>query len=142
MDVARRPEFGPPANFAQRLVAYVVDVILLNVATLVIQLAVPGGAGVIVSLSIFVAYFTLSEGSSGQTLGKRVVGIRVVDFERRTTIDLLRALVRTVGRWISGLVLLLGYLWMLWDRDRQTWHDKLASTAVVVVPKASDEVPT
>lgn len=119
-----------------------IDVILLNVATLVIQLAVDGGAGFIVSLAAFVAYFTFTEGSaSGQTLGKRIIGIRVVDFERRTPIDPTRALVRTVGRWISGLVLLLGYFWMLWDHDRQTWHDKIASTAVVVVPKSRDRVP-
>ena len=34
-------------------------------------------------------------------------------------------------RIVSGFVCLLGYLWMLWDRERQTWHDKVANTVVV-----------
>jgi uncharacterized RDD family membrane protein YckC len=32
---------------------------------------------------------------------------------------------------LSGIVCLLGYLWMLWDKEKQTWHDKLATTVVV-----------
>jgi uncharacterized RDD family membrane protein YckC len=61
------------------------------------------------------------------------MGIRVVDFENGTSIDPPRALARTFGRLLSGLVFLLGYFWALWDRDRQTWHDKIASTTVVPV---------
>ena len=40
---------------------------------------------------------------------------------------------------ILGVVFLLGYLWMLWDRERQTWHDKFANA--VVVPIAAYPVP-
>jgi uncharacterized RDD family membrane protein YckC len=36
-----------------------------------------------------------------------------------------------IGKWVSGLVFGLGYLWILIDKDRQAWHDKLASTYVV-----------
>jgi uncharacterized RDD family membrane protein YckC len=36
-----------------------------------------------------------------------------------------------VGKTISGAVFLLGYLWILFDRERQGWHDKLANTYVV-----------
>jgi len=36
-----------------------------------------------------------------------------------------------IGRWLSGLLFGLGYLWILLDKDRQAWHDKLASTYVV-----------
>jgi len=42
---------------------------------------------------------------------------------------------RAFGRFamslVSGLVLLLGYLWMIWDSEKQTWHDKVARTYVV-----------
>ena len=58
---------------------------------------------------------------------------RVVDFETGLPISYGRAFARNLGRLLSGLVFLLGYLWMLWDRDRQTWHDKIASTTVVPV---------
>ncbi|MEC8486226.1 MAG: RDD family protein, partial [Actinomycetota bacterium] len=37
------------------------------------------------------------------------------------------------GNVISGQILYLGYLWMIWDKDRQTWHDKVAGTIVVKV---------
>jgi uncharacterized RDD family membrane protein YckC len=36
-----------------------------------------------------------------------------------------------VGKLISGMLLSLWYLWVLLDRDRQGWHDKLASTYVI-----------
>ncbi|MCL6558264.1 MAG: RDD family protein, partial [Firmicutes bacterium] len=36
-----------------------------------------------------------------------------------------------IGKWISGLILGLGFLWILFDRDNQGWHDKLMSTYVI-----------
>jgi uncharacterized RDD family membrane protein YckC len=122
---------APRATFGQRFVAYLLDVILLNVVGLLLfrgtNLRTFG-----LSIVLLLGYFTLLEGArSGQTLGKRVVGIRVVDFQAGTPIDPTRAFVRTLGRFASGVVLALGYFWMLWDRDRQTWHDKIASTTVV-----------
>lgn len=125
---------SPRATFVQRFVAYLIDVIVLNISGFVISATFRGIGGVFVNLAIFVAYFVVLEGGrSGQTLGKRAVGIRVVDFETGAPIDYTRAIARTIGRWISGLVLLLGFFWMLWDRDRQTWHDKISSTTVVPV---------
>ena len=41
------------------------------------------------------------------------------------------AFVRSLMKLISGAVLLIGYLWMLWDPEKQTWHDKVAGTYVV-----------
>ena len=35
-----------------------------------------------------------------------------------------------IGKWISGLVLSLGFLWILFDTDNQGWHDTLMSTYV------------
>ena len=37
------------------------------------------------------------------------------------------------GRILSTIPLLLGYFWMLWDSEKQTWHDKLAGSVVVPV---------
>jgi uncharacterized RDD family membrane protein YckC len=36
-----------------------------------------------------------------------------------------------IGKWISAVVFFLGYLWILFDPERQGWHDKLMSTWVV-----------
>ena len=67
---------------------------------------------------------------NGQTLGKIVLGLRVVK-KNGKRIGILDALIRNVfGYTISGFFL-LGYLWALVDRERQAWHDKLVGTGVV-----------
>jgi uncharacterized RDD family membrane protein YckC len=79
-----------------------------------------------------IAYYTLLEGGArGQTAGKRLIGIRVIDLARGGPIGYGRAFVRTIGRALSSLIFALGYLWALWDREKQTWHDKLAGSIVV-----------
>lgn len=71
----------------------------------------------------------------GQTWGKKWLHIKIVSVTDKTSTPswgklLLR---ETVGRFVSGIVLALGYLWMLWDKNKQTWHDKMANTVVVRV---------
>jgi uncharacterized RDD family membrane protein YckC len=57
----------------------------------------------------------------------------VVDFESAGSVPIGRAMVRSLVRtFLSGL-LMLGYLWMLWDPQKQTWHDRLTHTTVVPV---------
>lgn len=126
---------GPRAGFWRRFAAWFLDALLLAIVELVLERLV-GRGGVLVSFVIAVAYFTYLEGSnSGQTIGKRALGIRVIDFSSGGPIGYGRAIIRYFGRFVSGFVLLLGYFWMLWDKERQTWHDKFAND--VVVPVAS-----
>lgn len=67
---------------------------------------------------------------NGQTLGKIILKLRVVKKNGRR-ISILDAIMRNVfGYTISGMFL-LGYFWALLDREKQTWHDKLAGTVVV-----------
>ena len=67
---------------------------------------------------------------NGQTIGKKILGIRVV-----TTgggkLDALKAFIRAISKILSALPLDLGFLWALWDSKSQTWHDKIADTYVV-----------
>ena len=73
-----------------------------------------------------------SLGRTGQTFGRGIVGVRVVDATDRTPIGFPRALGRTLfANVISAALCDLGYLWMLWDEDQQTWHDKVARTIVL-----------
>jgi uncharacterized RDD family membrane protein YckC len=124
---------GPRAGFWRRFAAAFVDGVLLAVVGLVFELAL-GRAGSLVSLAVGIAYFGYLEGSnSGQTLGKRALGIRVIDFNTGGPIGFGRAVIRYFGRWVSTLPCLLGYFWMLWDKERQTWHDKFATDVVVPV---------
>ena len=67
---------------------------------------------------------------NGHTVGKKVMGIRVIR-KNGEKVDWVKAFVRSISKILSGMFFFLGYLWMLWDEDSQTWHDKLAETVVV-----------
>ena len=125
---------GPRASFGRRLIAVIVDDILVGVVYGILYAVIGRGGAYGLGLLVSVAYFTFFEGSaSGQTVGKRIFDIRVVDFSSGGSIGYGRALLRQVGRILSGIACLLGYLWMLWDKEKQTWHDKIANTVVVPV---------
>ncbi|MEA2220007.1 MAG: hypothetical protein QOJ35_2633 [Solirubrobacteraceae bacterium] len=122
---------GPRASFGLRLGAYLIDSLVFVVPYFILLLISP----VLVILLFFgiIAYFIYFEGGpTGQTIGKRTVGIRVVDFATGGPIGFGRGFLRYIGR-IPSSILLLGYLWMLWDPEKQTWHDKIATTVVVPV---------
>ncbi|MEZ5371169.1 MAG: RDD family protein [Microthrixaceae bacterium] len=68
---------------------------------------------------------------SGQTVGRRAMGIRAVKAGTAQPLGFGRALGRNLARPISGIPLDLGYLAPLWDRRRRTFHDTLAGTEVV-----------
>ncbi len=73
-------------------------------------------------------------GSRGQTPGKMVMKIKVMRLDQQEPPGYVTAFLReTVGKFISGLFFFLGYLWMVWDDKKQTWHDKIANTIVVRV---------
>jgi uncharacterized RDD family membrane protein YckC len=92
------------------------------------------GFGGLVSLAIGIAYYGYLEGGpTGQTLGKKALGIRVLDLRGGGPIGFSRAVIRYFGRILSALPIFLGYFWMLWDSEKQTWHDKLAGSVVVPV---------
>jgi uncharacterized RDD family membrane protein YckC len=95
---------------------------------------------------LFIVYSTLlCGGPRGQTVGMRVVGARVV---RESTSDVLgygmalgRAVVEQVFRLLGILFILLGVVWLLdmlwplWDKKKQTLHDKVVHTVVLRVSK-------
>lgn len=125
---------GPRASFGQRLLAYIVDALILSIPYLIVYFAISEALGVLVVIVGAIAYYVLLQGGpTGQTVGKKVLNIRVVDFNTGGPIGYGRAFVRyLVQAFLSG-ILFLGYLWMLWDREKQTWHDKASRSVVVPV---------
>jgi uncharacterized RDD family membrane protein YckC len=122
---------GPRANFGQRLLAFIIDGIVVGIPFVILFL-ISRPLGWVVGALISLAYFTYFEGSpSGQTIGKRVLSIRVIDFSAGGPLGFGRGFVRQLGRILSGFLCYLGYFWMLWDKEKQTWHDKVATTVVV-----------
>lgn len=70
----------------------------------------------------------------GTTIGGIVMGIKVVRTDGRE-IDFAVALVRAVASVFSALAFGLGFFWAGWSRDKQSWHDKIAGTMVIRVPR-------
>ena len=124
---------NPRAGFWQRVGAVILDGIVLAIPSAILVIALKG-AGYAVAMLLSIAYFTYFEGgATGQTLGKRMMGIRVVSLDGSGSIGYVRAFARWIGRYVSTLIIYIGYLWMLWDKEKQCWHDKLASDVVVPV---------
>ena len=69
------------------------------------------------------------------TPGKLVLGLSIVDAETGGVPTLGRFTLRYVGYLVSALPLGLGYLWAIWDKRKQGWHDKMAGTLVVRRPR-------
>jgi uncharacterized RDD family membrane protein YckC len=123
------------AGFWPRFGALIVDSLILAIPVYVLGY-LPTSLGYALSVGLSATYFTWFEGGeTGQTPGKRLFGIRVVSIEDGGPLGFGRGFVRWIGRYVSSLALLIGYLWMLWDAERQCWHDKMARA--VVVPAGS-----
>ena len=123
---------GPRAGFWRRLGAILLDGLIIGVPIGILSAIVKNQAFSFLWIVVGLAYFTYFEGSeSGQTVGKRALGIRVIDFASGGSIGYGRAALRWIGRLLSSIPCYLGYLWMLWDKEKQTWHDKIASDVVV-----------
>ena len=137
---ALRDATGPRAGFWRRCAAFLLDTLVLLVLYPVFLIAVGRDAVSIVFLLAAAAYFAFLEGGPhGQSLGKRACGIRVIDSRDGGPIGPARALIRCIPLILAPTFLpltflvLLSCLWMLLDRDKQTWHDKLARAVVVPV---------
>ncbi len=80
-------------------------------------------------------YYVFFWSLTGQTLGQRVMGLRVVRLNsRRMGIGV--SLARWVGYQLCIFTLGIGFLWVLIDNRRMGWHDKLARTCVIYAWKA------
>lgn len=130
------------AGFWVRFIAYSLDLLLLSafatglisyINTFFNQLILNSLGVSIVSIGIIASlYFVLMTGIIGQTLGKIIMGIKVIDLEGKKP-DWLTVFFReAIGRLISQLGgLHLGYIWIAFQGQKQGWHDKFADTYVV-----------
>ena len=91
------------------------------------------GVGFVVSLGYFAF---LDGGPSGQTIGKRAMGIAVRDIDTGGPVGAARALLRRFFFFATyfGLILfLLNAVSPLWDARLRAWHHKIARTCVVSI---------
>jgi uncharacterized RDD family membrane protein YckC len=88
--------------------------------------------GLVAAVGMFLYHAKLEGGPSGQTLGKKALGIKVVDATSGGPIGAGRAIGRFLfAALISGNLCYLGFLWNIWDKRKQTWHDKVVNSVVI-----------
>jgi len=135
------------ASFARRFFAVLIDHVLLFAVAVAMALAMGGAQdrsrffslGWIILVWL---YFALMESSTRQaTIGKRALGIKVCTTDGQR-ISFGRATGRFFGRWLSSLLLYIGYLMAAFTRRRQALHDLIADTLVVREAADAEDVRT
>ncbi|MEW2415497.1 RDD family protein [Streptomyces sp. NPDC046866] len=140
------PGMPPLAHWGQRVGAYLLDGLITVVPMYLlgfIDLATsddPSGPGVFFTIGMLYAigmgFFQLyKEGSTGQSIGKKVVGISVRREADGNVLGFGMAFVRKLAHILDGIPCYIGLLWPLWDEKKQTFADKVCSTVVIQVPK-------
>ncbi len=110
------------------MVALLIDVLLIAI---VVNFIDHRGNFELVALAIYGAVMWKLRGS---TVGGIIFDLRVVRIDGRP-VDWETAIVRALGCFLSMVVAGLGFFWIAFDSGKQAWHDKIAGTAVVRVPK-------
>jgi uncharacterized RDD family membrane protein YckC len=139
-------------GFWLRVVAYIIDAILLNIAFGILSLVlgitmIPAnfatmntedvmtsmGTLQLVSLVVTWLYFALMESSArGATVGKMAVGLKVVT-EQGNRLSFLNATGRFFAKLVSAIILCIGFLMVAFTDRKRGLHDMIASTLVVKV---------
>lgn len=124
----------PKAGFIVRWAASVLDGLLISIPILVITIPFYKSVGETmdtISGLLAVIYSVIAIANYQTTLGKNFFHLKVISKDGGK-IGYGKAIVREfLGKILSSIVLSLGYLWVIWDKEKQGWHDKIAGTYVV-----------
>jgi uncharacterized RDD family membrane protein YckC len=93
------------------------------------------GIGGLVSLAIAIWNRWIRAGRTGQSVGKRVVGLMLISTKTGQPIGVGQAFLRDLVHSLVNQVVYLSFLWMLWDPDKQTVADKAVTSTVIRVAK-------
>lgn len=128
------PKTMTPASALDRVAAQLIDTILLILCSFVISVFA-GTYGLPISAGLFVLYFIACHRFWGQTLGKKIIGIRLISVGAES-LTFVRLLLREIfGRAFCLASLFIGYLRILINKDRRGLHDLLSGSAVIAETK-------
>ena len=88
---------------------------------------------ILLFVGMILAYYLTLELTMGQTVGKRVLNLTLIDADGERP-EAIMVLIRNLVRVVSVLTLGLGYLWAAFDTERRTLHDWISGTWVVYPP--------
>jgi uncharacterized RDD family membrane protein YckC len=125
----------PRAGFWPRMGAAFLDVILAGILTGIVpgQLFVGGPP---MFFLVALAYFAGMWTWKGTTVGCIVLNLKVVRLDGQP-LSFAVALVRALAAAFGAVVMFLGFFWILWDKEQQGWHDKIAGTVVIRLPRGA-----
>jgi uncharacterized RDD family membrane protein YckC len=139
------------AGFGPRLIAYILDGIFLNLLCLLpaagiwLAMFLPTSRGeepglvawaitAVCTLLIFIVafgYYIYFVGAKGATPGKKLMKLKVALVDGRYPIGYGKAFLRMIGYAVSGFICYIGFLMILWDKEKRGLHDKIAGTIVI-----------
>jgi uncharacterized RDD family membrane protein YckC len=145
------PPPGPPpgqlADWGQRALAYLVDaafavgLIIVGLILSAILGSASSALGLLVGLIVYLASIVywiiqlIKQGNTGQTIGKKIIGLKLLKEETGQPIGAGNSIVRAIAHFVDSLICYIGWLFPLWDPKRQTIADKIMGTLVITVPK-------
>jgi uncharacterized RDD family membrane protein YckC len=130
-------------GFWSRLLASIIDSILILVITIPILSLIYGGdyfdsEDIIVGPVDFIISYVFPFVATVifwiykcATPGKIALSIKVVDDKTGNNPTVSQSIMRYIGYFVSLIPLFLGFLWVVWDPKKQGWHDKIAGTVVI-----------
>lgn len=123
---------GPPlAAWGTRFGGYLIDFLLSLAAQTVVGL-VDRGVGQLVGIAVFL-YFGYLTGTTGQTPGRRIVGVKILREADGQVLGAGAGIGRGFLHFLDALPLLLGFFWPLWDAKNQTFADKIIKSVAIKV---------
>ena len=120
----------PRATFWKRTAAMAIDGVMIAVAAEFLTSTSMHNSGGFF-LFVLATYAAVMWKIRGTTVGGLICHLQVVRLDGRP-IDWPTAIVRALGCYVSLIPLGLGFIWVAFDPERQSWHDKLAGTTVVI----------
>ncbi|MFC9847355.1 RDD family protein [Streptomyces sp. NPDC060223] len=133
----QQPGYGaqpPYANWGQRFLGTLVDMLVFAVPYILVIVGKDTPALVLVgalALLGLVIWQLIQEGRTGQTVGKKALGIRLVREIDGQPLGVGMAFVRRLAHFLDSLACYLGWLWPAWDAKKQTFADKVCSSIVI-----------
>lgn len=127
----------PRVGFWLRLCASFLDFILVAIVVSMLSKVLHGLSAVSGNVPFwFAVYCVIMWATKGTTIGGIICGLKLVRLDDRP-VDWGVALVRALAGFLSLAIAGLGFIWVAFDDDRQSWHDKIAGTTIVRVPKGT-----
>ncbi|MET7489787.1 RDD family protein [Streptomyces sp. NPDC005538] len=124
----------PYANWGQRFLGTLVDGLVFLVPYILIIVgrgnAALTGIGAVLILGLAI-WQLIQEGKTGQTVGKKALGIRLVRESDGQPLGVGMAFVRRLAHFVDSIACYLGWLWPAWDAKRQTFADKIMGSIVI-----------